>query len=103
MLFTELILPRHLQTDYYKQYMDSYKSDKRKNLLRQILVSTEPMNRLEGKTLREHFKKLVNKYRFKKELNSLDKLPVDLKIKYLLQIMDHELEPLGEELLKDYS
>lgn len=45
-LFTELILPRHLQTDYYKQYMDTYKGDKRKNLLRQILVSTETLNKL---------------------------------------------------------
>lgn len=33
----------------------------------------------------------------------MDKLPVDLKIKYLLQIMDGELEPLGAELLKEHN
>jgi hypothetical protein len=51
-LFTELILPRNLQTDYYKQYVETYKNDKGKNLLRQVLVSIEKIDQINGKSFR---------------------------------------------------
>ncbi len=38
-LFTELSLPSHLSTDYYKTYNNAFKNSKCKNLLRQVLLS----------------------------------------------------------------
>jgi hypothetical protein len=38
-LFTELSLPSHLSIDYYKTYNNAFKSNKSKNLLRQVLLS----------------------------------------------------------------
>lgn len=100
-LFTELILPKYLQADYYKQYVETYRNDKQKNLLRQVLVSMDKLELREP--MREHLQKLVNKYKYRKELHSLDKLPLDIRIKYLLSISTNELESLGQELLSEYE
>lgn len=40
-LFSELALPKHLQSDYYKSYIETYKNDKAKNLIRKILISLD--------------------------------------------------------------
>jgi thiaminase len=77
-----LNLPTHLQTDYYKQYVETYKNDKAKNLLRQVLVG---MDKLQPTlSLRQTLQKLLDKFKFVKELNSVDRTPIELKVRYLL-------------------
>lgn len=102
-LFTELILPRDLQTDYYKQYVDTYKGDKSKNLLRQVLVNIEKLEKSNGHTFKEYLQTLVSKYKYRKELYSLDRIPIDIKVRYLLAISTNELEDLGRQLLEEYE
>lgn len=93
-------MPTHLQADYYKQYVETYKNDKAKNLLRQVLVG---MDRLQPTfSLRQTLQKLVSKFQFVKELNSVDRTPIELKIRYLLTAHKEDLEPVAKELLEDY-
>ena len=42
-LFQELVLPTNLELDYQKLYHETYKDNKLKNILRQILVTLPPI------------------------------------------------------------
>lgn len=107
-LFQELSLPHNLEIDYQKMYHEAYRDDKLKNILRQILVTLEPIEEyLIGchvKSFTELLHRLESKYQKDDEFKGADKIPIIVKIKYFLWLSKQEhLDTVCQAMLDDYQ
>ena len=108
MLFSELALPQDLSFDYSKFYTDAFRKDKLKNVLRQVLLSIADLDQLDDYPheccqLRDVFYHILKTRQERLGLNSLDRIPIELKIQYLLALtktkkMEDLISPMTEEL-----
>ena len=101
-LFSELALPKHLQSDYYKSYIEAYKNDKPKNLLRKILISLDPtdIHLLKRNTIDKFLRNLEKSSKFKQDFIGFDKVPMNIKVRYLLSLKITDYNTLGKEMIK---
>lgn len=107
-LFSELALPKDLSFDYTKFYTDAFRKEKVKNVFRQVMLNIADLSEMtdfphDCATLRELFQHILKTRQERLGLNSLDQIPVELKIQYLLtltkdRLIEELLEPLTREL-----
>ena len=99
-LFSELTLPKHLQSDYYKNYIEAYKNSKPKNLMRKIFISLDPsnINLMKIQSINKFFKNLEKSSKYKQDFVGYDKLPMSIKVSYLLSLKISDYEQLGKEM-----
>lgn len=107
-LFQDLSLPSSLELDYQKLYHETYKNNKVKNILRQILVTLPPIEeyligcRVRGFT--ELLHRLEQRYSTSEQSNSTDRIPTIVKIKYFLWLSKQEdIQKLCSEMIGEYQ
>ena len=93
-LFSQLALPKHLQSDYYKNYIEAYKNNKPKNLMRKIFISLDPsnINLMKIQPINKFFKNLEKSSKYKQDFVGYDKLPMNIKVSYLLSLKIEDYE-----------
>lgn len=96
-LFTDLSLPSHLSIDYHKTYINAFKNNKAKNLLRQVLLSLNDLETYQEFHTSHALEDFFESLQFGGEDDNLftfDKIPLKLRLEYL-QILSRKFKLIG--------